>query len=91
MTTVEYFEMTPSGLAHSYNLAAERTVGVLVENGEISIEKAEKFLTEYAFVAVRNTSVLQRVKSWLFKNHDKEPKYSYVLVKLNSLGEKDVA
>ena len=84
MATVdyEYFSLTPADLANNHNRALEATMHQLVSDGLLTLDQAEKFSSEYTFVAVRSSSVTSRIKKWLFPEKDKEDCYKFPLVKI---------
>lgn len=82
MATVEYFEMSAADLALARNNALGQTLNQLIHEGVITSEQGHKFAGEHAFVAVRNTSVIGRIKDLLFSKKDTADSYSFPIVKI---------
>ena len=82
MAIAEYFDMSPSDVAYHRNLAAEQVMGQLVNDGTITVEEAERFLEDYSFVAVRHSSITQRIKRLLFNDKADKDSYLFPLVKV---------
>lgn len=82
MASLEYFQMGPADLTRTYNEGMETAVGKLVDLGELTPESAERFLKTYTFVAVKDTSLISRVRRWMFKDKKDEGNYCFPLVKV---------
>lgn len=84
MAILEAFELSPAELAEDKNRAMQTVLGMLQYEKMISKADAERFLNEYTFVPVRKSSLLDRMKKFIF-GHDpdcKDSSYVYALVKI---------
>lgn len=84
MTTINIFEHTTDDVVRLKNQAMETTLATLVDRGMITNAQAVDFSSEYSFVSLKNTSMLDRLLRF-FKKHGEDQSWTiFPLVKIRS-------
>ena len=85
MTTTSIYELSREDLEKRLSLAMEATVGKLVDDGLLSSENADAFLTTHTMIEVCQQSITSRLRDFLFGSEEKaKDKARICVVKLHA-------